>query len=63
MFVILLTVILVTPEGMEDISSSRQVATIEDCMSAAKEWLAQDPHQAGGIGVAAMCQMVDRPKS
>ena len=62
-FIILLTVTLVMPEGQDDITQSREVSSIEDCMSSARAWLDQDAQTAGGIGFAAMCQKVERPKS
>lgn len=62
-FVFLLTVVLVMPEGQQDLSRDREVASIDDCMAAARDWLAQDPHVHGAIGLAASCQIVDRPKS
>lgn len=61
MWVILLTVVLVTPEGQPDMQQSRRVDTIEQCEREAHDWLMQDPHAAGGIGLAASCQRVEAP--
>lgn len=60
-WIVLLTVVLVTPEGQPDVSSSRRIETIDSCLVAAREWLDQDPRKAGGIGVAAACQKVQAP--
>jgi hypothetical protein len=60
-WVIMLTVVLVTPEGQQDLSSSRQVKTIEECLAAAKDWMDQDAQKLGGIGLAVGCQRVEAP--
>lgn len=60
-FVILLTVVLVMPEGKEDLQETRRVETLAECWSAAQAWMEQDAHKAGGIGLAASCQRVEAP--
>ena len=63
LFVIMLTVTLVTPDGQDDVTRSREMPTVSECESAAHDWLKQDVHAAGGIGLAAGCQKVERLKS
>lgn len=60
-WIIMLTVVLVTPEGQKDIQGTAAFDTIVECMDAAREWLDQDPLKVGGIGVAASCQKVQAP--
>lgn len=57
----LLTVVLVTPDGQADQQMSRQVKSLEECFAGAKEWMAQDAKALGGIGLAVSCQRVEAP--
>lgn len=61
MIAIILTVILVMPQGKEDIQQSRRMTSVEECLKTAQAWLEQDAKVAGGIGLAAMCQSTPAP--
>lgn len=57
--VVLLTVTLVTPEGQPDVTQSHRMPSIEKCLESAREWMEQDYHALGLIGLAAGCQIVE----
>lgn len=58
---IILTVALLMPGDEADISQSRKMDSVQECVAAAQAWLDQDAQSAGGAGLAASCQ-VTRPK-
>ena len=57
MFTIILTVILIMPKGVEDITQSRDMPTMQECMAAANDWLSQDVEKSGGKGLGAGCSI------
>lgn len=57
MFTIILTVILIMPADVHDIKQSAEMKTLQECMTAANDWLAQDIKKSGGVGLVAGCSL------
>lgn len=57
MFTIILTVILIMPKDVKDIQQSLEMPTINECVTAANEWLSQDVKISGGVGLVAGCSV------
>lgn len=59
--IFLLTVTLITPADKPDQYESHRMPSLESCERAAHEWLAQDAHALGYIGLAARWAQLDDP--
>lgn len=59
--IILLTVTLITPPGKDDERQSIHMPSLEACEQAAHDWMKQDAHALGYIGLAARCAQLDDP--
>jgi hypothetical protein len=60
MFEIMLTVILVMPPNVKDITQERHMDSKEACWQAAKDWLDQDISKSGGVGFMAGCSITKK---
>jgi hypothetical protein len=59
MFTVILTVILIMGPGKDDITQSRQMASLLECFDAALAWDEQDARKAGAdvVGFASGCSI------
>lgn len=55
MLAVTLTMILIMPGEVPDVTVQRPYPSIVECLDAAHKWLELDPHMAGGVGLAAAC--------
>lgn len=59
--VILLTVTLITPSDKPDEEHSHRMPSLQACEQAAHDWMQQDAHKLGYLGLAAQCAQLDDP--
>ena len=45
------------PQGVKDITQSRDMPTMQECMAAANDRLSQDVEKSGGKGLGAGCSI------
>lgn len=58
---IILTVALLMPGDEKNLVQTREMGSVYECVAAAAAWLEQDAQSAGGVGLAASCEVSRAP--